>query len=77
MADESDDRKRAALWPWMLGLLLAPVFYVLSTGPVVAYGIDTIGRDNLRTFYAPVVWLHEHTPLAGPLEKYWAWWGVK
>ena len=62
---------------WTLTLLSWAFFYVISIGPVIAVaekaGIDPGGP--LKLFYGPVVWLHEYTPLAKPLEAYAAAWG--
>jgi len=48
-----------------------PVLYVLSIGPV---GTITKNKPHslaaVRTFYYPVRWLHDHTPLEEPLEVY-------
>jgi len=58
--------------------------YVLSVGPVEwtlnchmirtgePYPDAVIARVN--SFYAPVSWLHHHTPLQAPLEAYLSWW---
>ena len=53
-------------------VVLVLVCYVLSVGPAAGYCEHHRGRlcDGLEVFYAPVVWLHEATPLEGPLE----WW---
>ncbi len=54
------------------GVLLLLACYVLSVGPAAGYCDHHPGRlcDGLESFYAPLVWLHESTPLAGALE----WW---
>ena len=61
-----------------LAVLLLPVLYVLSIGPVAMIvekmGID---RDPFQAFYAPVVWLYDHTFLEQPLEWYVSLWGVR
>ena len=58
-------------------LLLLPVLYVLSIGPVVAAVKRTgKGEDAAMSFYAPVIWLHNNTPLEKPLEwdaELWGW----
>ena len=48
----------------ILALVLLPVLYVLSAGPAVAI-VDRTGRgeDALEVGYAPLDWLHRHTPL--------------
>lgn len=57
-------------------LVLLPILYVLSIGPVVFILLKmktTMGP--LEIFYAPVIWLHDHTFLTEPLENYVRWWG--
>ena len=59
-------------------LVALPVLYVLSIGPVVAIASKTKTWPGLsQQFYAPVIWLHDHTLLRRPLEIYVALWGVK
>ena len=47
--------------------------YILSIGPVGAarnhVNLD-ISVDELRSFYGPVIWLHDNTFLKQPLEWY-------
>ncbi len=59
-------------------VVLLPVFYVLSIGPVGVYikNKPASTRDAARKFYAPVIWLDEHTPLAKPIEAYASLWGL-
>jgi hypothetical protein len=81
MDEEHRDRSDlTGFWPLaaLLAILLVlPVVYVLSIGPVVALataaGIDPTG---LKVIYAPVIWLHDHTALKEPLEWYVGLWGV-
>ncbi len=62
----------------LLMLFLAPVLYVLSIGPVVALVQQTgQSHDAVEAIYAPVIWLHDHTPLKEPLERYGKLWGWK
>ena len=51
--------------------------YVVSIGPVVAFHQSVLGLndDALEFVYAPVIWLHDATPLDEPLEEYGALWG--
>ena len=61
---------------WTLTLLSWAFFYVVSIGPVVAVAHQPGTNEPLKLFYAPVIWLHEHTPLAKPLDAYsdaWGW----
>ena len=57
---------------WLL--LFLPILYLLSFGPVLAL-VERSGNRNLRDrvsgFYEPVAWLHDHTVLRKPLEKYY------
>jgi hypothetical protein len=54
-----------------LTLLLSPVIYTLSIGPMVArYDGTQQGRIRLAIVYAPLVWLHNHTPLKAPIDRY-------
>lgn len=70
------DEKRKCGWFLLLALLvLLPAAYVLSFGPA-GYAMKLTGRGvkAVMTAYAPVVWLHDHTPLREPLEWYAEWW---
>ena len=61
----------------MAALLLLPVLYVLSFGPVVTIAVKYRVRDStLRWIYFPVFWLHDHTILKKPLEGYAGLWGL-
>lgn len=60
-----------------LALVLLPVLYVVSIGPVIAF-VEWKGLpyEPFETFYMPVIWLYEHTPLKTPLTwwaKLWGW----
>jgi hypothetical protein len=49
-------------------LFAAVLVYVLSIGPVVGLaGRSGIPNEPLRSFYAPLVWLVEHTSLVWPI----------
>ena len=57
-----------------------PILYVLSVGPV-AKGIELATGSKVPpqwalNVYAPLRWLHHHTPLAKPLEWYGSLWGI-
>ncbi len=60
-----------------LGVVL-PMIYVLSIAPV-AKVLDTLGVSTKtgKIFYAPVIWLHDETPLREPLEWYMEAWGQR
>lgn len=60
---------------WLI--LAAPLLYVLSVGPVAAIWIKyQLPVPPLEAFYAPLIWLHDHTPLKDPLDWYVKLWGV-
>ena len=53
---------------WSAGVVAAFALYVLSIGPLEklhAHGLLPGDRDLWRAIYAPVVLLHDHTPLQG------------
>lgn len=80
MSDANDTApERSHVTTWVVGLLiLLPVLYVLSIGPVAALSTRTgLNPDSLRNFYGPVIWLHDNTPLKVPLEKWVELWGGK
>jgi hypothetical protein len=76
MADEvgNSGRSRVLLWIGGLGLGL-PLVYVLSIGPAAAIvdKVPSLARPTLD-FYTPVIWLHDHAFLKGPLETYVNFW---
>jgi hypothetical protein len=54
-----------------LGLVLLPMFYVLSLGPAVwLANREIVAREPLQVVYAPLIWLHENAPLEAPLDWY-------
>lgn len=62
---------------WVAAVFVAVLLYVLSVGPAVLLSIKTgDGGRSIRIFYAPVIWLHENTPLKKPIEAYLFLWGV-
>jgi hypothetical protein len=52
-------------------------FYTVSIGPVVAINENVlhVQQDVSEFMYAPVIWLHDTTPLENPIERYAALWG--
>ena len=79
--NESNVSKHGLVFAMAL-LLLLPIFYVLSTGPV-AWSMDKtnqfgglIPKAVVVDFYSPVIWLHEDAFLHDPLDRYWRIWGV-
>jgi hypothetical protein len=74
------DRPRSALitagYSFIAGL---PVLYVLSVGPVARLcQMVSPGQPPVWVFvlYAPLIWLHDNTPLRAPLEWYVELWGA-
>ena len=56
---------QAALVMALLALIVAPVLYVLSFGPM-AWIADRTGGAWYDTLYAPLNWLYEHVPATQP-----------
>lgn len=75
-----DERRQGTLEIVLAIVFLLPIAYVLSVGPVVKVAqlleADRFA-DSLKTFYAPLVYLHDRTPLRQPLEWYVGAWGVR
>ena len=65
--------------PWLAMVAVLPLFYLLSIGPVGVYaqGKPPNSFGTARKFYAPIIWLHDHTVLQKPLEAYVELWGVR
>ena len=76
MNEESEQKSVYSVFVWVF--IIVPVLYVLSIGPValMAKGNGS-GVSTVKPIYAPVIWLHDHTPLKKPLEAYLGLWGVK
>jgi hypothetical protein len=70
---EEGSRRKAWRWAvWIPGVLLV---YVLSLGPfyLACKKLGRWGSDERRffsTFYSPVFWAYNHTPLRKPLGMY-------
>ena len=61
--------------PWALLALAIPLLYVLSCGPAIFLIEKThANSDAFEKIYAPLVWLHDHTPMKKPLEVYAEFW---
>jgi hypothetical protein len=62
---------------WVSAPFAAILLYVLSIGPAGLIAKKTgASVVALRQFYAPVIWLHDHTLLKKPLHAYTDIWGV-
>jgi hypothetical protein len=72
-------RDRGGTWVALLGLtVMLLILYVASVGPIVMLSEGTgIGRNVVRVVYTPLVWLHDKTPLRGPLEWYVGLFGIR
>jgi hypothetical protein len=72
----ADDARKSGGWRRIAPvLLLLAVVYVLSVGPAeVAVARAGKGREAARTFYAPLIWLRDNTPLKRPLDWYVGLW---
>jgi hypothetical protein len=68
MSDEQPKRGALPWWIWAAAFL--PMVYLLSVGPVVAVATrlppGARAPDALLALYAPVDWLHRHTPPQTP-----------
>ena len=78
---QMNDEKTRSTGAWGVGaVVILPLVYVLSVGPVAAfvehYHVSYL-RSSLAKFYAPVEWLYDHTPLKGPFDSYLSLWGLK
>lgn len=51
-----------------------PFLYIFSIGPAAMLAKQGYFPNDIPGFYAPVVWLHDHTFLQKPLEAYVGWW---
>jgi hypothetical protein len=74
----SDDSRRGSESTAIFVLLLLPVIYMLSIGPVI-FAVEKLHAKSamqkpVMTFYAPILWLHEHTALKKPIDRYVDWW---
>jgi hypothetical protein len=76
----SEEKERSRGLYWVIGVaVIGPLLYFLSFGPVSVLWVRMQWSPGpFETFYAPLYWLGEHTPLAGPLEWYnGLWWPRK
>jgi hypothetical protein len=66
------------MWQWAVGvLLLLPVIYFLSYGPMskLYYDASSDAFDLLyEILYLPIEWLWQNTPLDGPIDWYEELW---
>lgn len=72
-----DDEKKSSRGGGILLILLLPVFYVLSTGPVVKWVMINPSKPHpvVTRIYAPLEWFFvKAPPLQRPLDAYLDWW---
>jgi hypothetical protein len=73
-----DQNHKPHVTGWILALLLVPLLYLLSYGPMLYFGIkydfSFLMVPAFQAFYAPYAWLRGHTPLQAPLDAYGMWW---
>jgi hypothetical protein len=73
-AQESGSSGSLGIW---LFVVLMPICYILSIGPVGAVAKKRASAswvDTARKFYGPITWLHDHTLLEKPIEVYFKLW---
>lgn len=73
----STESSRSSAWTgWALGLLAAPLVYVLTFAPLAMLVANPWAQSPrwLVVYGAPMSWIVKHTPLAGPLQAYAEWW---
>jgi hypothetical protein len=75
----SEEKERSSSLVWVIGaLVLAPVLYVLSFGPVaMLWDLAGWDREPVKAAYAPVIWAARNTPLGVPIGAYLRLWGVR
>lgn len=73
--EQDSKRSSSALLIWLVAV---PLLYVLSIGPVGTIAVEShlISLNLVQTFYAPVIWLRNNTPMRGPLDWYGHLWGL-
>jgi hypothetical protein len=77
MSSDSGSAHRTRLLPILTAIVCAVIaFYVASMAPVWKLA-DGNRRRPVRTFYEPVVWLMEQTPLRRPLLAWCGAWGCR
>ena len=78
MTEEIESKSHSGGFIWVGAAVLIPLLYILSIGPVLRAFKNSPSppTGTLRSFYYPVVLLHDHTPLKRPIEAYCDLWGV-
>jgi hypothetical protein len=73
MSETDEKGSHSAVGIVIAVLVLLPVLYVLSFGPVVTF-LPHQPSWVVEDIYAPVLWLHDNTILEKPLEDYVEFW---
>jgi hypothetical protein len=76
MTNEREDSSGSGGLVWFWAMVLTPLLYILSVGPVLLAFKGKPTSTGLRTFYYPVILLHDHTAMGKPIEAYCKLWGV-
>ncbi|HZQ47066.1 MAG TPA: hypothetical protein VFC07_08645 [Verrucomicrobiae bacterium] len=75
------EAKRSINWGAIIGWpIVILILYVVSIGPVMMLqdsGRMRLSYSFLKTFYAPLVWAYDKTPLHKPLGMYLHLWSPK
>lgn len=79
MNDDADNSRQSSNSSAIAAVVvLLPLLYAFSVGPAIycmeKFHATASVKAPLRTFYAPLVLLHDHTFLKQPLESYERWW---
>ncbi len=77
--DETDRSRQSSNASGIVAMLVAlPLLYTLSIGPFAfilnKYPSLAPMEKYAGAFYAPVLWLHDHTSLKQPIASYTQWW---
>jgi thiol:disulfide interchange protein len=75
LAGEAWNRGRVRVGPFGFAIVAWSGLYAVSVGPAVGLLQRLpLNREPIERFYAPLVWLHDNSRLAGPLEWYLDFW---
>ena len=75
--DEAETKSRSTGFLWAAAGPVLLLVYVLSVGPVARVCQNfSYNGPALRSFYYPLILLHENTPFRKPLDAYIKLWGV-
>lgn len=76
MSDDTDNKSPVKRSSVVIAAVVAiPLLYLLSIGPAVAISEKfPSSGPTMRRVYLPIIWLHHHTVLRGPIEAYLELW---